>query len=305
MIYDLAVIGAGPAGMSAAIYASRGQLKTIMFGDYTKSNLYKSHIIANYFGFPDSPTGPELAEIGLKHALSFGAENSTNQILDIQIDSDQSFILKDNQKNTYQAKTIILATGQSYVLSGIKGEQELIGKGVSYCVVCDGFFFKNKTVCVIGNGDYAAEEALELLPFTKSISILSHGKDFTISDHFIKELQQNNIQLIKTPRLLQITGTDQVEGLSSSDGKHYSFDGIFMAIGIAGANAFAKKLGLEMTGNYLKVDRNAATNIPGVFAAGDCTGDPPQVATSVGNGCIAALSAIKLVQGLQTYIQYN
>ena len=246
-----------------------------------------------------------MAELGLKQALAFGAENQPNQIVDIYLNTDQTFTLKDNQQNLFITKTIIIATGQSYVLSGIKGEQKFIGKGVSYCVVCDGFFYKNKAVCVIGSGDYAAEEALQLLSYTKDIKVFSHGKEFSISTHFLKELEQNNIQLIKTARLLQITGSKHAEGVVSSDGQQYSSDGIFMAIGIAGANAFAKKLGLEMIGNYLKVDQSASTNLPGVFAAGDCTGAPPQVASSVGTGCIAALSAIKLVRGLQTYIQYN
>jgi thioredoxin reductase (NADPH) len=131
MIYDLAIIGAGPAGFSAAIYAARGQLKTIVFGDHTKSNLYKSHIIANYFGFPGSPTGPELAELGLKQSLSFGAEHLPNQIVDLQINDDLIFTLKDNLQNSYQSKAIIIATGQSFILSGIRGEQEYTGKGVS------------------------------------------------------------------------------------------------------------------------------------------------------------------------------
>lgn len=305
MQYDLAIIGAGPAGLSAAIYAARGQLKTIIFGDETKGNLYKSHIIANYFGFPTAPTGPELTELGLKQALSFGTEHLRYQIVDIQINEDTSFTLKDNLQNLYTAKTVLIATGQSYVLSGIKGEQEYTGKGVSYCVTCDGFFFKNKSVIVIGNGDYAAEEALQLLSYTSNVSILSHGKDFTFNEVFQKELQEKNVPTIKTPRLSQITGEGKVAKIVASDSTEYPTEGIFMAIGIAGANAFAKKLGLEMEGNYIKVDKAGLTNIKGLFAAGDCTGSPPQVASSVGNGCNAALSAIKSVRGLNTYIQYN
>lgn len=320
MLYDLAIIGAGPAGLSAAIYGSRGQLKTIVFGDETKGNLYKSHIIANYFAFPNSPTGPELTELGLKHALQFGTEHQRSEIVDVTINGDKTFSLKDNLKNLYQAKTIIICTGQSYVLSGIKGEQEHTGKGVSYCVTCDGFFFKNKSVVVIGNSDYAAEEALQLLSYTPDVTILSHGKEFSFNEGFIKDLANQKIKYYKTPRIAQITGTpaapekaqkiiftQPLTGLElAPDGSvEISTEGIFMAIGIAGANAFAKKLGLEMEGNYIKVDKDGRTNIPGLFAAGDCTGSPPQVASSVGNGCNAALSAIKLVRGLNAYIQYN
>lgn len=310
MNYDLAIIGAGPAAMSAAIYGSRGQLKTIFFGDETRSNLYKSHIISNYFAFPEDPTGPFLTELGLKHALRFGAEHKRNQIVDLSLLEDGSFQLKDNQKNIYVSKTVIIATGQSYVLSGIKGEQEFTGKGVSYCVTCDGFFYKNKSVVIIGNGDYAAEEALQLLAFTKNIRILSHGKEFLISSELLADLEKNKIELIKTPRLTQIEGESIASRIVASsplpDGTTtVNADGYFMAIGVAGAVAFAKKLGLEMEGSYIKTDKEGRTNIKGLLAAGDCTGSPPQVASSVGSGCNAALSAIKLVRGLNVYIQYN
>ncbi|MCC6643458.1 FAD-dependent oxidoreductase [Candidatus Peregrinibacteria bacterium] len=309
-LYDLIIVGAGPAAMSAAVYAGRGQLKTAFFGDETKGNLYKSHIISNYLGFPEDPTGPELVELGLKHAKRFGAEHIRQEIVDVSLNQDETFSLKDNLQNTYQAKTVLLATGQSYVLSGIKGEQEYTGKGVSYCVTCDGFFFKNKQVVVIGSGDYAAEEALQLLAYTPNITILSHGKEFAFNQAFQEELGKNNIKTIVTPRLASLSGEEKVTKLTFTkpltDGStEMATDGIFMAIGIAGANAFAKKLGLEMDGNYIKVDKDGLTNVKGLFAAGDCTGSPPQVASSVGNGCNAALSAIKLVRGLRAYIQYN
>jgi thioredoxin reductase (NADPH) len=310
MIYDLAIIGPGPAGLSAAIYASRGQLKTIVFGDETKGNLYKSHVIANYFAIPGNPTGPELTARGMQQALEFGAEHLRNEIVDLALNEDGTFKLKDNLQNLYQAKTVLLATGQSYILSGIKGEQEYTGKGVSYCVTCDGFFFKDKTVIVIGNGDYAAEEALQLLSYTKKVTILSHGKEFTFNPGIQKELDNRQIAYVKTPRLATIEGASKAEKITFAaplaDGsKEMAVEGVFMAVGIAGANAFAKKLGLEMEGNYIKTDKNGNTNIPALFAAGDCTGSPPQVASSVGNGCNAALSAIKLIRGLSNYIQYN
>lgn len=310
MIYDFAIIGAGPAGLSAAIYAARGQLRTIVFGDETKGNLYKSHVIANYFACPGNPTGPELTERGLKQAIEFGAEHLRNEVVDLAINEDGSFKLKDNLQNIYQAKTVLLATGQSYILSGIRGEQEYTGKGVSYCVTCDGFFFKDKDVVVIGSGDYAAEEALQLLVYTRKITILSHGKEFTLNSAIQKELDNQQIRYIKTPRLATIEGSGKAEKVTFTaplpDGnKEMPVEGVFMAVGIAGANAFAKKIGLEMEGNYIRTDKNGNTNIKGLFAAGDCTGSPPQVASSVGNGCNAALSAIKLIRGLSNYIQYN
>lgn len=315
---DVAIIGAGPAGLSAAIYTARAQLKTVVFGDYKKSNLYKSKIVANYLGFPEAPTGPFLAEKGVEQAEKFGARMVPNEIVHLSVNDDEMFSLKDDAKRHYVSKTVIIATGQSYALSGIKNERELTGKGVSYCVVCDGFFYKNKNVVVIGNGNYAGEEALQLLNYTKNITILSHGKDFNFSKEIHKDLVESNITLQKTPRIKEITGngssiradgslseTAKAEKIIISDGTEIETHGVFMAVGVAGATAFAKKLGLEMENAYIKVNHDGKTNIPGIFAAGDCTGAPAQMATSVGNGCNAALSAIKLLRGAKVYIQYD
>lgn len=304
-IYDVVIIGCGPAGLSAAIYAARAQLKTLILGDYKKSNLYKSHIIANYFGFPTSLTGPELTLLGIDHAKLFGTEHVFNEVVDIKINDGAAFTISDEKKQKYSAKTIIIATGQSYALSGIKNEKELTGKGVSYCVVCDGFFFKDKNVVVIGAGNYAGEEALQLLAYTKKVTILSHGKDFNFSPEIKEALDKEDIKYEKTVRIKEVNGNGKSEKIILSDGKEIPAEGVFMAVGAAGATAFAKMLGLQMNGNYIKADLDGRTNIPGIFAAGDCTGSPPQVATSVGNGCNAALSAIKLLRGLKVYIQYD
>ena len=304
-IYDVAIVGCGPGGLSAAVYTSRAQLKTVIFGDYTKGNMYKSRIIANYPGFTEPVSGPDLTQKVVEHARSFGAEMIKNEIIDIKILENNTFILKDSQQRHYQAKTAILATGQSYALSGIKNEQLFTGKGVSYCVVCDGFFFKNKKVVVIGNGDYAAEEAMQLLSYTRDITILSHGKKFNFSKEYLEQLQKNKITIRETTRIKAIIGIDKAEKIILGDDTEMPAEGVFMAIGTAGAIAFAKKLGLETANSYIKVDMDGKTNIKGLFAAGDCTGSPAQVATSGGNGCNAALSAIKLLRGLRVYIQYD
>lgn len=302
---DVAIIGAGPAGLSAAVYTARAQLQTVVFGDYKKSNLYKSHIIANYLGFPEPVTGPFLAEKSVEHAKKFGAQVIPHEIVHLSMHKDGSFHLKDDKKKEYAARTVIIATGQSYALSGIKNERELTGKGVSYCVVCDGFFFKDKNVVVVGNGNYAGEEALQLLTYTKNITVLSHGKEFDFSKEIQKDLEDNNITLQKTPRIKEIAGNGKAEKLVLADGGEIQTHGVFMAVGVAGATAFAKKLGLEMENNYIKVNHDGRTNLPGLFAAGDCTGAAAQMATSVGNGCNAALSAIKLLRGAKAYVQYN
>lgn len=301
---DTAIIGCGPGGLMASVYTARAQLKTILFGDYTKSNLYKSSTIANYLGFPEPITGPDLTMRSLKQAQSFGVEHIMKEIVDMHMNGDGTFTLLDDSQKEYQAKTVIIATGQSYALSGIKNEKEFTGKGVSYCVTCDGFFFKNKKVVVIGNGNYAAEEALHLLSYTKDVMILSHGKEFDFSPEMQQALQKSGLKLHKTVKIKEMTGQNKAEKLLFTDGTEMAAEGVFMAIGVAGAVSFAKKLGLEMNGSYIRVDMDGKTNIKGIFAAGDCTGSPPQVASSVGNGCNAALSVVKLLRGLHIYIQY-
>jgi thioredoxin reductase (NADPH) len=317
MHFEVAIIGCGPAGLSAAVYTGRAGLKTVVFGDHTKSSLYKAHLIANYLGFPEPVSGPVLAGKAFEHAKKFGAEMVPGEIVHLGVNEDGTFSLKDDKKRQYSAKTVIIATGQSYALSGIKNEKELTGKGVSYCAVCDGFFFRGKNVVVVGSGNYAGEEALQLLSYTKNITVLSHGKDFEFSAEMKKDLEENNITLQKTVRIKEIGGKLKpgpdgtfsenagVEKLILADGSTVETHGVFMAIGVAGAGAFAKKLGLETANNYIKVDSEGLTSIPGIFAAGDCTGAAAQVATGVGNGCNAALSAIKLLRGARFYTQYN
>ncbi|MBD3328763.1 NAD(P)/FAD-dependent oxidoreductase [Candidatus Peregrinibacteria bacterium] len=302
-MYDVIIIGPGPAGLSAAVYTSRAQLKTLVFGNPQKSNLYKSHIIANYFGFPKDISGPDLTELGLIQAKKFGVEMTETEITDI-IKQEDFFIVKDDRLQEYKSKTVIITTGQSFALSGIKNEKELTGNGVSYCVNCDGFFFKNKEVAVIGSGNYAAEEALQLTNYTKDITIYTHGKTVDINIKMKEELKKHQIELIETERITSFQKNNDKITIELPQ-KKYETNGVFMAVGTAGAVSFATKLGLEMDKNYIRVDTENRTSVNGIFAAGDCTGTAPQVAISVGSGCNAALSAIKFIRNLSYYIQYE
>jgi len=174
-----------------------------------------------------------------------------------------------------------------------------------------------KKIAVIGNGNYAAEEAIQLHSFSKDITILSHGRDFQINESLVTELDKNGIKLARTEKIVEISaGSLPAQGAQAAaqgaakeavfaDGSRMDFEGFFIAIGTAGANSFAKKLGLEQNGSYLKINEHGETNLKGIYAAGDCTGSAPQVAVSVGAGCNAALSAIKFIRGLNIYIQYN
>lgn len=316
-MYDTIILGAGPAGLSAAIYTARADLKTIVFGIPANSNAYKAHIIENYFGYGQQIAGPRLMEEGIRQAKRFGAEFVEREITDIHMKSDDTFTVTDSELVTYNAKTVIICSGLGFKPSGIKNEKSLTGKGVSFCVTCDGFFFKQKNVAVIGNENFAAEEALHLTSYTTKITILSHGKDFNFSPKAEEGLKKNNIQLIKSARITDFIGTSplepqgapRLEKIKLADGSEMVFDGVFLALGHATAGDFANKLGIERTGpqnGFLVANpRTGETNVKGVYAAGDCTGGNAQAAKSAGEGCNAAISVIKHIKGVAAYVDYD
>lgn len=308
-IYDVIIIGAGPAGFSAAIYTARANLKTLLFGIIENSNAYKAHIFENYMGFEKQISGPFLMEESKKQAMKFGTEFVAREIVDIQQNPDGTFTVTDTERAAYQSRVVIICSGLGFKPSGIKNEQPLTGKGVSFCVTCDGPFFKNKNVSVIGNTHFAGEEALQLLTYTPHVSILSHGRDFAFSEKMTEGIAKNNIRLVKTPRISEFIGTKKFEKMKCADGAEYAFDAVFLALGIATAADFATKLGVARTGPqsaFLVANpRTGETNVKGIYAAGDCTGGNAQAAKSSGEGCNAAISVIKLLKGVAAYVDYS
>lgn len=308
-MYDVIIIGAGPAGFSAAIYTARANLKTLLFGIIENSNAYKAHIFENYMGFEKQISGPFLMEESKKQALKFGAGFAAREVVDIQPNKDGSFTVTDTERATHQAKAVIICSGLGFKPSGIKNEQPLTGKGVSFCVTCDGPFFKNKNVAVIGNTHFAGEEALQLLTYTPHVSILSHGRNFAFSEKMMEGIMKNKINLVKTPRVAEFIGSAKFEKMKCIDETEYIFDGVFLALGIATAADFATKLGVARTGPqnaFLVADpRTGETNVKGIYAAGDCTGGNAQAAKSAGEGCNAAISVIKLLKGIAAYVDYS
>lgn len=298
-MYDVIIIGCGPAGLSAAIYTARSQLKTLVLGSKEDSMLWKAHFIQNYFGV--ELEGKEMLEKGIDQAKKLGSELIEAEVVSAK-GKDGSFTVTTDDNKEYETKTIIIATGTACAPAGIKGEKELTGKGVSYCAICDGFFYKDKKIAVVGNGNYAAHEAIELLSFTKDITVFSQGKDWEMSDEFKKALEKKKVQL-RNEKITAFNGKKSIEGVMIGD-KEEKFDGVFVAMGTASALSFAKKLGIEMKNNVIAIDRNGNTNVKGVFAAGNCTGCYPQVAVDVGEGAAAGLSAIKLVKGKEMHIDY-
>lgn len=298
-MYDVIIIGCGPAGLTAAIYTARSQLKTLVIGSIENSMLWKAHFIQNYFGV--EAEGKEMLKKGFDQVKKLGAEIVNAEVVGAK-NKDGSFTVTTSDNKDYGAKAIIIATGTACAPAGIKGEKELTGKGVSYCAICDGFFYKDKKIAVVGNGNFAAHEAIELLSFTKDITVLSQGKDWEISPEFMKALESKKVKLRKD-RIAEFKGKKALESIKIGS-REEKFDGVFVALGSATGLSFAQKLGIQMKGSSIVIDRDGRTNVSGVFAAGNCTGCSPQVATDVGEGCNAGLSAIKFIKGKEMHVDY-
>jgi len=300
--YDVIIIGAGPAGLSAAIYTARAELKTLVLGKTENAQLWKAHAIENYFGV-ESMHGHAMLELGIKQAKRFGAEAIEAEVVSIK-PKDKTFVAKTADEKEYEAKAVILATGMPIILAGIKNEEKFTGKGVHYCVVCDGFFYKGKKLAVIGNSNFAAEEATELLTYTKDVTIISNGKNFDFSPEMKKEIEKNKIKLINDA-IASFEGAKAMEKLVTKEGKELKFDGVFMGLGSATAASFAKTFGIETKGNTIITDNEGKTNVPGIYAAGICTGSVSQVSVCVGEGCTAAMSVIKQLKDKKAYMDYG
>lgn len=296
-VYECIVIGMGPAAQSAAVFMGRAKLKVLMIGKLFDSSLMKGKDIGNYLCC-GGKSGPELLRAGLQHAKKYGAEALEDEIVDVR-KKGVNFLIKTAKLKDFLAKTIIIATGLSYQSAGFVGEKEFTGNGVHYCVACDGPLFAGKTVIVIGNGNYAAEEAIQLSSFTKDITIFSNGQKFNFSPEIEALMKKNKIKLSEET-IVECTGKNLVEKIKT-DKTEKRVNGIFVAIGKATALAFANKLALATKEDYIVVDRDGKTSIEGVYAAGGCTGGNYQMAVSVGEGCNAAISVIKKLKGLEVY----
>ena len=289
-MHDVIIIGAGPAGISASLYTVRRNLKTLIIYK-EKSALEKTNKIENYYGFENGINGKELYKIGIKQAQNIGANVIEDEVTNIQIeylkkDGNREQIFKIKTLNEqFESKSVILATGNKKSKPNIKNIEEYEGKGISYCAICDGFFYRNKDVAVIGNGDYAISEAMDLQNVAKSITILTNGSQ-------APEYRAENIN-INTKEIEEINGENKVEGIYFKDNTKMKIDGIFIAQGVAGSTDFAKKLGAKIDNDKIIVDENMETSIKGLFACGDCTGGLYQVSKAVYEGTKAGLAVLK------------
>lgn len=284
-MYDVIIIGAGPAGISASLYTRRANLKTlVLYSD--KSSLEKTDKIENYYGFKDGIDGKELYFSGIKQTEKIGTDVKKEEVINI-VNEDKKFSITTS-KNKYVSKVVILATGNKKNKPQIDGIDRLEGKGISYCAICDGFFYKNKSVAVLGNSKYALSEVNDLINVVKDITVLTNGKDKP-------EIIDDRIKL-ETKKIKEIEGKEKVEKIKFEDGSKMNVDGIFIAEGVAGSTEFAKKMGAFIKQNKIVVNENMETNIKGLYACGDCTGGILQISKAVYEGTVAGLQAIKYLK---------
>ena len=244
---DVLIVGAGPAGISAAIYGKRagGNIKVVYYGD---SNLEKTDRIENYYGFEHGIDGETLYRSGIKQAENINVDVSKEEVFKIEKENEIFHIKTD--KNEYEARSVIIATGNKKLRPNIDGIAEFEGKGISYCAVCDGFFFRNKDVAVIGNGKFAIKEAEDLRNIVNSVTVLTNGEDC---------VETSEYKIIRK-RIKAVYGDGKVAGVELEDGEKIPFDGIFVAIGEAGSTDFARKLGVLLNGDSIVVDDDMKTS---------------------------------------------
>ena len=296
---DLAIIGSGPAGYTAGIYASRASLKPVLFeGLESGGQLMLTTAVENYPGFDSGIMGPDLMQIFKKQAERFGTEIKTETINSIK-KIDGGFSL-ESAKDSYEFKSVIISSGASAKWLDIKGEKELQGHGVSACATCDGFFFKEKEVIVVGGGDSAMEEALFLTKFATKVYIV-HRRDSFRASKIMQDraLGNDKIEVLWNKEMTEIHGSESVESVSLADTKDGSssevnIDGVFMAIGHTPNVDFLDGLVELDEKGYVKTGftTETSTSVPGVFAAGDVADSIyRQAVTAAGTGCQAAIDA--------------
>lgn len=284
MIYDAIIIGKGPAGISAALYIKRANFNVLVIGK-DGGALEKTKEIDNYYGFSNTISGKELLINGINQAKRLGVPIETDEVIGIEY---SGLYHVKTRNNKFDAKTVILATGASRKTPKIKEIKELEGKGVSYCAVCDAFFYRNRDVSVLGSGDYALEEAKTLLPVAKSVSILTNGEELVQN----RSINYDDFS-VKEKEIEEISGNDRISEVKFKDGSNIKTEGLFIAVGVASSTDLARKLGAVIKDNNIVVDKNMATNVPGLFACGDCTGGLLQISKAVYEGATAGLECIK------------
>jgi thioredoxin reductase (NADPH) len=303
---NVIIVGSGPAGLTAALYTARANLNPLLFtGSEVGGQVAITNEVENYPGFPDGTTGPELVQLMQKQAERFGARIEMDTVTGVDFTRGSPFHLKTHG-GEYQAKAVIICTGATPRRLGVPGEDEMIGRGVSFCATCDGFFFRGKDVVVVGGGDSALEESLFLTRFVNSVRVIHRRDQLRAGDILQRRARENEkISFVWDTVVEEIAGEDAVQAVKVRNVKtgqrsELTTAGVFIYIGhIPNSGLFKDQLELDAAG-YVVTDRFMRTNVPGVFAAGEIQDAHfRQVATSVGQGCAVAIECEKWLAELE------
>jgi len=306
LVHDVVIVGSGPAGYTAAIYAARAEMKPILYeGSVTAGGaLMNTTDVENFPGFPEGVMGPDLMDSLRKQAEKFGTKLVTDDIVEMKLDGAVKTLL-DGSGNTLKAKSVILAMGSAYKEIGLANEKRLSGRGVSWCATCDGFFFREKELAVVGGGDSAMEEATFLTRFASKVVVIHRRAELRASKIMIERAMANpKIEFIWNTEVTDVLGAEKVSGLAlknlvTGETSEKNFDGLFVAIGhIPRSELVVSQVVLDGEGYVEVVGRSTNTNLKGVFACGDLVDHTyRQAITAAGSGCQAALDAERFLAG--------
>ena len=289
---DIIIIGSGPAGVSAALYAKRAGADVTVISRGSGA-LAKAEKIENYYGLTEPLTGAELEANGIAGAKRLGVEFVEDEVVGLAMNDDFTGLVVQTPDKAFEAKSVVLAAGSTRLAPKIPGLKELEGKGVSYCAICDAFFYREKTVAVLGEGEYALHEAEILLPHASKVMLFTNGKEPAVKIPDSIEVHKEKVTAVEAE---QTGGMERVSGLRTEDGAVTPVNGLFVALGTAGSVDFARKIGAAVDNNRVVTDKDMATNVPGLYAAGDCTGGLLQVVKAAYEGAVAGLAAAKYVR---------
>lgn len=292
-LYDVIIIGTGPAGLAAAIYAKRARLNTLLLDKsrFSGGQVLTTYEVDNYPGLPGI-SGMELGKKLREHAKEMGAEVVAEEVVSIKPEADR--VLVETKKNTYETKAVLVATGANHRLLGVPGEDELTGMGVSYCATCDGAFFKNKITAVVGGGDVAVEDAIFLARVCKKVYLIHRRDELRAAKSLQEKLfSMDNVEVLWDKVVKEVKGKDKVEEIAvesvkTGETQDVPVDGLFIAVGIAPNSELLKGVVEMDEGGYVKAGEDGRTSEPRVFVAGDIrTKDLRQIVTAVSDGANA------------------
>jgi len=287
---DVVIIGAGPAGIQAAIHAVRKKCDVLLLGRIERSALYTAHV-ENYACVDGVVTGKELLDAGIAQVKRFGAEVMDDDVLKLHL-AENGFLVELESGIQVSTRSIVFANGTSRKKLKVPGEKEFFGRGVSYCVDCDANFFRNATVAVVGNASAAIDRALTLTGYASKVYLIN--QELTASKELQDKLTSSEVENINGTWVSEIVGDGDVKSLTLENGDTIELDGVFIELGAKGAMELALEIGVQLdmdTMSHIDTNKKTETNVAGVYAAGDITGHPYQMAKAVGEGCVAGMEA--------------